>query len=299
MAKYDEGRYDLRAGGIRKIDNSVAIIESIESNLSFENAICLVGFAASNYYHFVVEFILRLTRALDLNEYDEYIILVDKIITQIPQYNNMLEIINKKKLKIVPIEKNKEYNVKNLIYPSYNSWLPLNIKKGKETKEEDFMISDIAIKSVSNILKNEFLKEEIISIKNRKKIFISRKGTKVNRIINENKVIEISKKYGFEVVYPEELSLGEQINLFNDSEYIIGATGAAFTNIMFCKENTKIICIIPEKYKFYGYSTISNIFNLDNRFIDVKIVTKKEATSQESYEIDLIEYEKILKGILN
>ena len=39
---------------------------------------------------------------------------------------------------------------------------------------------------------------------------------------------------GFEPVYLERMSLGEQIAAINSAELIAGPTGAAWTNLIFC-----------------------------------------------------------------
>jgi len=53
------------------------------------------------------------------------------------------------------------------------------------------------------------------------------------------------KEKGFSKYKVGELSFFEQIYLFNNAKFIIGAHGAAFTNLAFCKPNTNIIEIKP------------------------------------------------------
>ena len=53
------------------------------------------------------------------------------------------------------------------------------------------------------------------------------------------------KSKGFTVYKVGELNFFEQIYLFQNAKIVIGAHGAAFTNLIFCKENTKVLDIIP------------------------------------------------------
>ena len=59
-------------------------------------------------------------------------------------------------------------------------------------------------------------------------------------------------------------------NLFQNAKIIIGAHGAAFANLIFCKPNTKILDIIPENHPNTVDETIAKFKNLDFKFIKTK-----------------------------
>lgn len=300
MAKRNkENRYELRFASIRNIDEEYAIVESIDSKKKIPKAISLIGFAAYNYYHFTVELISRMQYIDKFSEYISVPLLIDEKALNIPQCKELLDLVNVNKHPIIPIKKRYGYEVSELIYPSYNSWLPINIKQGQSTKPEDFIIAKSAIDYIrESVFKG--LKIDSNSLHGYRRIFISRKNSKNRRLINENKVIEISKKYNFEIVYPEEMTFIEQVKLFSQTEYIIGSTGAAFTNIIFCPQNVKIMSIIPKKYMFYGYSTIAKIINLECLFLNAEVIKKKQATSMELYKMDTAYFDKCLKeNIIN
>ena len=46
---------------------------------------------------------------------------------------------------------------------------------------------------------------------------------------------------GFELVATELLSFKEQVRLFSEADIIVGPSGAAFANIIFCQPGTKVI----------------------------------------------------------
>lgn len=291
-----EKRYNLRFGSVRNIDENYAIVESINNNEKISQAISLIGFASFNYYHFTIELLSRIQYIDKFKDYISIPILVDEKALSIPQFREILNIINWHNHPIIPIKKNYIYEVEKLIYPSYNTWLPINLEKGMKTRAEDFLIAKSAIKYIrNNVLKSNKINADTLS--GYRKIFISRKNAKNKRLINEEKVIEITKKYNFEIAYPEELTFLQQVKLFSESEYIVGSTGAAFTNILFCPKNAKIMCIIPKKYMFYAYSTIAKILNLQCAFLDAEVIKEEQATSMEYYSIDIDYYEKCLKDI--
>lgn len=66
-----------------------------------------------------------------------------------------------------------------------------------------------------------------------RKLFLSRARTGRRRIINEAQVYEVFAAHGYELVYPEELGVREQVALFAQAIHIAGSGGAALTNMLF------------------------------------------------------------------
>ena len=81
----------------------------------------------------------------------------------------------------------------------------------------------------------------------------------VARIEYEKGVFDYLKAKGFSKYRTGELSFFEQIYLFNNAKCIIGAHGAAFTNLVFCKPNTKVIEIRPPTQINNNYKRINFI----------------------------------------
>jgi len=53
---------------------------------------------------------------------------------------------------------------------------------------------------------------------------------------------ELAKR-GFRVVVPENLTLTEQIQAFSSAEIVIGASGSAMSNLIWCPENVKVVVL--------------------------------------------------------
>ena len=71
-----------------------------------------------------------------------------------------------------------------------------------------------------------------------------------------------SLKNNFGIYKPEILTLEKQIYLFKNASVILGAHGAAFTNIIFCKPKTKIIELIPSDHPNRKCERICKVLNL-------------------------------------
>ena len=115
-------------------------------------------------------------------------------------------------------------------------------------------------------------------LKFNKKIFLDRSNSKFNhcQIYNQKFVNGWIKKNNIIICKPEKFSLNYQINLFNRSSIILGAHGAAFTNIIFCKPKTKIIEIIPSDHPNRKCERISEILNLKY----FRIITKPDNSNK-------------------
>jgi capsular polysaccharide biosynthesis protein len=75
-----------------------------------------------------------------------------------------------------------------------------------------------------------------------RRIYVSRSGLSKNkRISNEEALLPLIKNFDFEVVFPERLSLADQISTFRDATVVLGAFGAGLTNILFCPPNSTLL----------------------------------------------------------
>lgn len=283
MAAMDEeSRYDLRYESLKYIDkNNVALVMSINSKQTIEEAIFLIGFASSNYYHFTVEILSRLKYIDFFEEYRQMPLLIDKVVFDIPQFRELLQTMNKYKHPIIPIQRQQRYKVKKLIFPAYNTWMPINVKDNEDLISKDFMVANSGIEYVRNtVLKDNIAEGD-------RRIFVSRKNYNNQRLVNEIEVVELFKQYDFEIIYPEDLSFHEQVEIFSRAKYVAGASGAAFTNIIYCPYKTTIVCIIPREYNFCMYSTIGKIVHLNSVYLDARIIKNGRKISVDQFELDL------------
>jgi len=287
LATYDvDNRYDLRYEALIKVDKNIAVIAEKSKPKKLEKipvAISLSGLASYNYFHITIEILSRLINIDQYEEYREFPILFDDVVKKIPQYQQLLERINQYNHPCIYLKPRESVLVERLIYPSYHTWMPVNIRKHGMMRPEDFLIADSAVFNMRNtILKTQKISETYSN----KKIFISRRNNKMMRLMNEASIAEIFKSYGFEILYPEDMDITEQIRVYSHASILAGATGAAFTNIIYAPQNAKIICIIPKEYHFYLFSTIAHIIGQECIYLSAKVKKKGEALSDDLFYLD-------------
>ena len=145
------------------------------------------------------------------------------------------------------------------------------LKNGFKLKNTDYSQNDKLILNYSNQFQKYYESKKLkFDLNFYKKVFLARKNSQ--RSYNQNELIEIVKKYEFNIIYTDELNLLEQISLFSNSKYIVGPTGAAWTWLIFSPKN-KLKCLIwlPEYLNnACNFSNLANILNHDLRFIKIE-----------------------------
>lgn len=79
------------------------------------------------------------------------------------------------------------------------------------------------------------------------KIFISRGKQAKRKILNQGDVDSVMQKYGFSIVYMEDLSFEDKISVAYNAKYIVGQVGTVLTNIIFAQKGTKVLELFPKK----------------------------------------------------
>lgn len=80
-----------------------------------------------------------------------------------------------------------------------------------------------------------------------RKIYLSRQQTTARPVVDEERVMEIMRGRGFEIIVPERLSFLEQVAIFARAKQVVGAHGAAFSNLVF-SEHVRVLEIFSPDY---------------------------------------------------
>jgi len=77
-------------------------------------------------------------------------------------------------------------------------------------------------------------------VKPERRIYISRRDVGSRGIENEDEVVRLLTRFGFEDVTLDGKSVHEQMQLFQQSEYIVAPHGAGLTNIVYCQKGATV-----------------------------------------------------------
>jgi len=132
-----------------------------------------------------------------------------------------------------------------------------------------------------------------------KKIFIDRSDSKFYKdknyrnIINEEEIKKEVKKKNFETIRLTDYNFLDQVSIFSQANEILGLHGAGFSNIIFCKKNTKILELrtidAGDMYK-----NLAKLSELNYNSISRKPINPTSQIQQGSIEVPINELNKLL-----
>lgn len=73
------------------------------------------------------------------------------------------------------------------------------------------------------------------------RIYISREKAGVRKVLNEPDLINLLKNYGYKILFAEDISLAEQVQIFLSCQTLISIHGAGLTNCIFMPPGSKVI----------------------------------------------------------
>ena len=290
-----EKRYKYTNRAIERHNDDRCILAYKKAHQSIDEAISLVGIFSQNYYHLLVETIVKFEKINGLGIDINTPILIDRSTINIPNYLELITYFNKDKRQLIPVEPREQYNVRKLYYFSSPNIIPPNYKN-----DNDIRCSDL-LYDLSSL---EYVRQSLLPYKSTrsfpKKIYLSRKNASDRRQFNEEAVSELLVRYGFEIVFPENYTISEQIALFNNAEFIIGGSGAAFTNLLYCNDSCKVIVFLKKEIPFSGFSTIAGFVGCDlvNFTEDLNLNVKLRKLHQ-PFELNINRLESFLRDFSN
>lgn len=267
---------DYSAGFIRMHNANCALIRLNRKIIKFKKIFFLGGNGCFNYYHWVMEIapkILFLSNQV-LDEYPVDCIVCDASVENIESYRKILNIMLKAAridLPIVFVNKYQEVFAEEVLYINNLN----NVVFNNQNKLSSLEYSHFSVSFLTNI-RNVLIKS-VNPVKSLySKIFLARKLGQL-RQYNQDEVLSYFKKQGFQPVYLEEYSFDEQIALFKHADFIVGPSGAAWTNLIFCKAGCKGISWLSEPLsEFSVFSSLARIFECDLRFVLTDQITDEE-----------------------
>ena len=94
------------------------------------------------------------------------------------------------------------------------------------------------------------------------KIYISRRDTWRRRMRNEDQLITLLEKSGYEIHTLSDLTIRKQAALFASATHLIAAHGAALANLVFCQPGTQVLELFSENYQYDHYEDLASTCHL-------------------------------------
>ncbi len=77
------------------------------------------------------------------------------------------------------------------------------------------------------------------------RIYVSRRAAQLRTFVDESELENRLAALGFSIVQPEHYPVDQQIQIFHQAKVVVGPTGAAFANVLYCRPGTLVVEIVP------------------------------------------------------
>ena len=195
-------------------------INSKRSKFVIDKGVWILDDKCNIYYHWLLD---SLQRYMLLDESSKnYPVLIPK------NYENkfIIEHLDYLKINYEILDEDKVFKVKNCIIPSYSA------PSGNFNENILRSLQDLFLSQKQNKDSND----------SNKRIWIDRVNTR-REIVNKNDIEPILKKYNFQIIQTENLTIEETINIVNESDIIAGPHGSGLANILFANKYSTLIDI--------------------------------------------------------
>jgi len=92
-------------------------------------------------------------------------------------------------------------------------------------------------------------------LRNGKRRLFVRRMARTRHLRNENELLPLLEKRGFEIIDPASFSHVEEI--FHDAEFVVGPHGASLANLAFCRPGTRVLELVPSDQAYPFFYTIA------------------------------------------
>lgn len=220
-----------------KCENQLVLRVSSDEPKDIDCGIHLTKEYDQNYFHFMCEVVPRLflIESTQLSS-DIPLLVCDDLDERLYQ---ILSVVKHPRRKVLRLKRNHPYHVKLLTYLSDVS----NVTDAYEEKPDErytFLPEDLLKKLSDQIIGGVEIEAQVAP-----KLFLSR-SAKRRTIENEGALKAELLRRDFTVRDTATMSFVDQVNLFAQAKVIVGATGAVFANLLWCKPGTTVVILYPD-----------------------------------------------------
>ncbi|HZP87700.1 MAG TPA: tetratricopeptide repeat protein [Burkholderiales bacterium] len=250
--RYPDSRVDITAGAVVHRCGDVVLLRATKTaEQGIPCGIHLLGRGATNYYHWLLEYLPRLQALETRSEYADWPLLVDGKL-----HPNLLEALSRvcPNREIISIDADVRWRVHRLLVLGPRVWMPVDYRDGATVYPDDILFAPEAVDFLKRRLAGGLTSETA-----RRRLYLRRGAAGYRRLLNEAEIEALFVEEGFDIVEPEKLSLDEQIRLFAQAEAIAGPTGAAFANMVFAPPGCRILVMYYPGVPYFYFSTLADV----------------------------------------
>ena len=233
------GRHVIDAKKMRLLHHD-AVPEKIALAATFVDA------CASNYAHWLTEVLPRIAAFCSVEQFANVPIIVNHGL-----HNNIMEslaLIVGPDREVITLPVGRAIQIDRLCVTSVAGYVPFEPRKGADQRWRRGEFSPHALNALRDRMMALSRSDHEIWPQ---RIYL-RRNSQGRRLTNASKLVELLVARNFVVVDPEKLTFIQQAQIFMNAKVVVGATGAAIANTIFCPRGTQV-GILLAKYEGLAY----------------------------------------------
>lgn len=212
-------------------------------------AATFVDACALNYAHWMTEVLPRIALFCAEEQFHGVPIVVNHGL-----HKNIMEslfLVTGPEREIITLPIGRALAVGQLFITSVAGYVPFEPRKNKISRSSHGLFSPQAFEILRKHMGGLILKMETESYPD--KIYL-RRNSNVRKVTNSAALEKLLVARGYTIVEPEKLTFSQQAQLFYGAKIIIGPTGAAFANAVFCGAGAHVAILVSKHNDLaYGY----------------------------------------------
>jgi acetyltransferase-like isoleucine patch superfamily enzyme/capsular polysaccharide biosynthesis protein len=212
-----------------------------ESPEQVAEAATFVDACAGNYAHWMTEVLPRIALFCTDDRFRSVPIVVNEGLHK-NIMKSLLRVAGEGR-EIITLPVGRALAIHKLYLTSVTGYVPFDRRSSRLTGHSHGLFSPEALKMLSQRLSGQI--PEIEGRTWPEKIYL-RRNSGTRKIANASKLEQLLVRCGYTIIEPEKLTFSEQLHYFRNAKAIIGATGAAFANGIFCQRDAQVTVLMSK-----------------------------------------------------
>lgn len=204
-----------------------------------EEALSLLDATATNYSHWLTEILPKAALWCHHASEQRASLLVDSGLHA--NIMRSLELVLPDDAPVIKVPQGQEVCVRRLHHVSSPGHIPFEPRRGAPRSHGTFSAPalDLVVQRIKrrlNLLDSDDMAD----------VIYVRRNAGLRNVQNVDELDALAAQLGWTTVSPERLSFDEQVRVFHSARLVIGATGAAMANLIFCRPGARVAVMMSK-----------------------------------------------------
>lgn len=266
--------------------------------IELEEAFTLLGIRPYNFGHWLCEHLTRYVAATLTGALPSVPILVEAGMP--PSHHEALQLMLPEKVPVVELPAYASAQVRRLWCTPNQALFSVFDIQNERFKWDDVALPPPVYAPILREMTGRARKAAAADVV-AERVFLARRPGGDHALVNGAAIEAAAERRGFRLVYPEDLSFGEQIRMLEHARFVIGQSGSALHLVAFANPGTRL-CILACSEDILAtqceYNAVLDGVGIETTILSGLSETSAEPAWRSDFLIDELEFDRFLDGWL-